>query len=378
MSAFATTVDSRWLAPYVAGRLAATAFAAVLVIWGGMSGGDLLMLLYGPASAALAVVRPELRRRPLAWAVDSAIVLACILVYGDWRSPFYLLWLTTLILPAASVGARRGVWLGLASSLAFLVIAVVGGPVWGGLQVISAETLAMHVALPLLLVPSLAYAADALRRLEAERAERERLAIEAERRRIAWELHDSAKQRIHAAQLLVSSLEGRVPIEVTKTVGRASIELESAAAEMDTSLAELRSPLEGRLLHDALRARAAELAPEGRPRIVVNGTAPPLSPLVGTHLFRIGSEAITNALRHADATEIDVTIDAAGDRLRLRVCDNGRGLPAERRANGHGLLAIESRAATIGGRVEIGPATEGGGGTAIALEVPLTGHGGAA
>ncbi len=362
---------------YVAARLATTAFAAALVIWRGMNGVDFLLLMYGPVSTAAFIARPALRRRPWAWALDSAIALACILAYGDWRSPFYLLWLTTLALPATSVGPRRGLWVGFASSLAFLVVAVIGGPVWGALHVSSAETLAIHLALPLLLVPSLAYAADALRRLERERAERERLAIDAERQRIAWELHDSAKQRIHAAHLLVSSLEGRLSPGAAKTVGRAAIELESAASEMDTHLAELRSPLEGRLLHDALRARAAELAPEGRPRITVRGTAPPLSPLVGAHLFRIGSEAITNALRHSGAGAIEVTIEADRAHVRLAVRDDGRGLPAVRRPGGHGLLTIEGRAASIDGRLAIGPGADGRG-TSIALEVPRHDPGGTA
>jgi len=361
---------SRWLTLYLAARLAAAAFAAALVVWGGMSGAELLLLLYGPVSTAAVLAWPELQRRPVAWAADSAIVLAFVLASGDWRSPYYLLWLTTLAPPATSVTPRRGLWLGLAASLAFLAVAVIGGPAWGALQVTATETLAIHLALPLLLMPLLASAADALRRLDDERAERERLAIEAERRRIAWELHDSAKQRIHAAHLLVSSLEGRVADAAAETVGRAVVELESAASEMDTSLAELRSPLEGRLLHDALRARAEQLASSGSPRITVHGTAPPLSSLLAAHVYRIGSEAITNALRHAGADTIDVTIEARDGHLRLCVRDDGYGLPPEPRAGGHGLLAIESRAATIGGRVQLGPA-EDGRGTVVALDVPL-------
>ena len=82
------------------------------------------------------------------------------------------------------------------------------GPRPGHLQVTSTETLAIHLSLPTLLVGGLAYVCDTLRRLSEERSQRERLAIEAERRRIAWELHDSAKQRLHAAHLLVSSLSG--------------------------------------------------------------------------------------------------------------------------------------------------------------------------
>ena len=189
---------------------------------------------------------------------------------------------------------------------------------------------------------------DTLRRLSDERSERERLAIESERRRIAWELHDSAKQRLHAAHLLVSSLSGRVDEPLSASSRAPTVELESAASDMDTSLAELRSPLEGRRLEEALRARAAELAPDGRPAITVPGRAPALPPLIGAHVYRIGSEAITNALRHADARAIDVAISADGDVLRLRIADDGRGLPEERRPGANGIFAMESRAATLG------------------------------
>src|SRR5919106_4809762 len=132
--------ESRWLTLYVAARLAATAFAAGLVIWAGLDAGELLLLLYGPVSTLEVLVSPALRRRPVAWAIDSAVALGCILAYGDWRSPFYLLWLTTLALPATAVAPRRGVWLGLAASPAFFVVAVIGGPPLGGLPGSSAET----------------------------------------------------------------------------------------------------------------------------------------------------------------------------------------------------------------------------------------------
>jgi signal transduction histidine kinase len=221
-----------------------------------------------------------------------------------------------------------------------------------------------------MLVVSLAYAAEAMRRLAAERSARERLAIEAERKRIAWELHDSAKQRLHAAHLLVTSLQGRVPQPLAPTVARAAIELESAASDMDTSLAELRSPLEGRRLDEAIRARAAEIAPEGHPRIKVRGDAPDLPPLVGAHAYRIASEALTNALRHADASEIDVTFTHRAGRLLVSVRDDGRGLPDQARPGATGLEAMENRAATIGARLTVG-AGDRAGGTLIELDIPL-------
>jgi len=372
---FGASYESRWLALYIAARLVATAFAGLLLIWDDNSLPQELLLLYGLLSTALLGWLPALRRMPAAWAVDIAVTLGCILVSSDWRSPFYLLWLSSLALPATALPLRQAAWLAVGAPVAFLAVAFVGGPQPGNLQVRSAENLAIHLALPLLLVGSLAYAAHALRRLSSERAERERLAIEGERRRIAWELHDSAKQRIHAAHLLVSSLQGQVPDRLERTLGRAVVELESAASDMDTSLAELRSPLEGRPLADALRERAAELASGGRPAISVRGTAPPLAPLVVAHVYRIGSEAITNALRHADARSIDVALEDDDGVLRLRVTDDGRGLPDERRSGATGLFAMESRAATIGARLQVGAGPQGTG-TVIELEVPINENGG--
>jgi signal transduction histidine kinase len=356
-------------------RLGATAIGAVLVGWAGLDGLDALLLLYGALSTAALLAMPSLRRHPATWATDIALTLLFVLQSGDWRSPFYLLWLTSLALPAIALPMRRAGWFAGGASLSYLLIAILGGPVPGQLQLVSTETLAIHVALPFMLVAALAYAAEALRRLVAEQSERERLAIEAERKRIAWELHDSAKQRLHAAHLLVTSLHGRVPAALERTVSRAAVELESAASDMDTSLAELRSPLEGRRLDEALRARALELAPADGPRIDISGEAPDLPSLIGAHAFRIAGEALTNALRHADATHIQIAFARSNGTLRLAVRDDGRGLPAHRRTGSSGLLAMENRAATIGARLAIGT-PEDGRGTLVELDIPLDRNGG--
>ena len=115
--------------------------------------------------------------------------------------------------------------------------------------------LAAGVALLLLVVLALAYAAEILERLRAERIRAERLAVESERRRIAWDLHDSAKQRVHAAHLVVSALRGQVHGAQAELVGHALAELRAAGADMDTSVTELRAPLEGRSLGRMLAER---------------------------------------------------------------------------------------------------------------------------
>ena len=359
-----------WLLLYIGARLAAWLIAVVLVGRAGLGGVNPLLLLYGPASTLVLALSRRARESPWVWAIDSGLTLLFVLLSEDWRSPFYLMWLSSLALPATSLSLQRAAWLAAGASSAYLVVAIAGGPVPGRLQLESTETLAIHVSLPFLMVASLSYAAEALRRLAVERTKRERLAIEAERRRIAWELHDSAKQRLHAAHLLVSSLEGRVPDALEATVARASVELESAASDMDASLAELRSPLEGRPLEQALRARAIEISPEGRPVVTVRGRAPRLSPLVGAHVYRIGCEALTNALRHADASNIEVVLAARGGDLQLTVQDDGRGLPSELRPGASGLLTMENRAATIGGRLTRSSPPDHAG-TLIRLDVPL-------
>jgi signal transduction histidine kinase len=368
--------DGAWLLLLVAGRLAATAIAFALVAWAGFKRMDPVLLLYGPASTLLLVMFPAVRRSPLAWTADSTITLAMVLASGDWRSPFYLLWLASLALPATRLSLKRALWMGVASAITYFAVAVIGGPVPGRLQLMSTETLAIHVSLPFMLVVSLAYAAEALRRLSAERSARERLAIEAERKRIAWDLHDSAKQRLHAAHLLVTSLHGRIPSPLDQTIARAAIELESAASDMDTSLAELRSPLEGRRLDEALRSRVEEISADGGPRIHVRGTAPELPPLVGAHAYRIASEALTNALRHADATTIEIDVAQRDGSLHIAVTDDGRGMPEEARPGATGLLAMDNRAATIGADLTAGPATPDGTGTRIELVIPLNSIGG--
>jgi signal transduction histidine kinase len=358
-----------WLVLLVLARLSASALAAGLVIGDGAAAGEVPALLYGPLSTLALILVPRLRALPLVWALDCAIGLALILGSGDWRSPYYPLWLTTLALPAVQLPLRRAGALALAAPAVFLAVAFLGGPSPGQLNLVSTETLATHLVLPAGLVAGLAYAAQVLRELRAARARGEQLAVERERRRIAWELHDSAKQRIHAAHLLVSSLQGRADASVAPLVERASAELELASAELDSSLAELRSPLDGRPLDEALRARAAELSTAGGPHVSVRGRAPELSPLAAAHAYRIGCEALTNALRHASAHEIEVTLEGDARHARLRVRDDGRGLPAQRRADAGGLVTMESRAASIGGRLELIAAE--GGGTIVELELPL-------
>ncbi len=360
-----------WVHLLVASRLFGAAVAVVLLSAHKVTNHDeqLIVAAVGwTAFSCLAVLRwPELHRRATVWVVDTVVVIGLILASEDWRSPFYIYGLTTLILPVTELRARPAVIWGTTWMLAYFGVAVVTAlPAERTLrETARLETLATHLLLPLVITLALGYAAAVLRRLYEERERREQLAIDAERQRIAWELHDSAKQRLHAASLVLSTLDP-APSQVI----HARRELEAAVADMQSAIDELRTPLDGRPLDEALRERAGELAVIADTEIVVRGGAPPLPVTTRAHVHRIASEALTNAVRHADADRIEVDIARRNGTLLVRVRDDGRGMPTDPRPGTSGLRGMAGRAATIGAELEIGPCDDGRG-TAVTLSLPL-------
>jgi signal transduction histidine kinase len=306
-----------------------------------------------------------------AWLVDGAAALLLVYLSTDWRSPLYVFALTTLILPATELPFRRALAWGVAWTGGYLAVAILterlGGETFQ--RAIRLEIIATHLMVPIVVVLALAYATELLNRLERERERGQRLAIEAERQRIAWELHDSAKQRVHAAHLVLSSLDGQISETHRDVVDMALRELRAATADMDTSVAELRSPLEGRAVDELLRERAAELARVSSKPIEIQGRLPTLPPLVATHAYRIASEALTNAVRHSRASHIELSMRDAPPTIVVR--DDGDGMPAAARPGSHGLPSMRNRAATIGAELdwERGP---DGRGTTVTLKLSPT------
>jgi signal transduction histidine kinase len=371
-----TPPPSRWLALGLISRAAAATTAVALLAAHRVTDfdGTLIAVVIGyTAVASVAVMRlPRIAVHPAVWCLDIVAILVLVTLSGDWRSPFFLLSLTTLAAPAAALGTRGALLVGTAYAVTYAVIAHFVGPdpFHRGSQS-TVETLATHLVLPVLGSFGIGYAADTLRRLHDEQRRVQRLAIQAERRRIAWELHDSAKQRIHAAQLVLSAIEDRADATISRAVGQALHEIRAAGADMDTSLAELRSPLEGRPLDQALRERAADLQLTKGPSITVVGATPPLSPLRAAHAYRIAAEALTNAVRHAHADRIDIALGATHDGFAsMTVTDDGRGLPKVPRPGANGLLTMRNRARTIGGELRFEPGPRGRG-TRVSVRFPV-------
>jgi two-component system sensor kinase len=96
---------------------------------------------------------------------------------------------------------------------------------------------------------------------------------------------------------------------------------------------------------------------------------------IGTAVFRIFQEALTNVARHADATHVEARLDQDGSRLRLSVRDDGKGISPEALASSSslGLLGIRERARRLDGTVDL--RRDGKSGSLLVLDLPLRGRG---
>jgi len=205
----------------------------------------------------------------------------------------------------------------------------------------------------------------------------------AERTRIARDLHDTLLQNFQGLllrfQTVLALCETR-PADA-KEVLRSSIDQTAQAiTEGREAVQGLRaSTVERNDLARAITTLAEEIAAEASNhasvelRVGVEGTPRTLHPIVRDEIYRIGSEALRNAFRHAEAKQIEVELRYDERQLRLRIRDDGKGIdPAfligEGRAGHFGLHGIRERAKLIRGKLTVWTAP--GSGTEIELSVP--------
>lgn len=193
-----------------------------------------------------------------------------------------------------------------------------------------------------------------------------------ERQRLARELHDSVSQQLFAASMMLSALsEQQVP--QPKTVAQIEKIVQQAQLEMRALLLHLRPvALRDKTLAQGLRELIVELEQKVSVLISYQLEEIPLSKAQEDHLFRIAQEAISNTLRHAKASEIDMLFVLRHDRAILRIQDNGVGFKHEERAQkttSYGLQNMVDRAIEIGCVCKI--VSVPGDGTIIEVQIPL-------
>jgi signal transduction histidine kinase len=213
-------------------------------------------------------------------------------------------------------------------------------------------------------VASFAAQAGVALELDASRAETERLSLLEDRDRIAQDLHDLVIQRLYATGM---SLQGTMPMISRPEVAS---RITNAVDAMDETIKEIRSTI------FQLQSRDVAAGPDLRGEILalieemtdMLGFAPSLrlgaglggdiSPEVAEQALAALREALSNAARHAHASQVDVTVDAGSDgMLTVQVTDDGTGIPDQGRRSG--LRNLAGRAEKLGGELRLEPVHPG-------------------
>lgn len=202
---------------------------------------------------------------------------------------------------------------------------------------------------------------------------------ENERRRLAQELHDRVGQNLTALTLNLNIVKGQIGAHGGSTIlARLDDSLKLLDATVE-SIRDVMSELRPAVLDDyglaaALHWYAEEFGRRTGIAIAVaeREATPRLAPLLEGVLFRIAQEALTNVVKHARASKVQIGLGMQSGMLRLSVADDGRGFDASRlqpptRQGGWGLMIMRERAESAGGRLHVDAAP--GKGTCIVVEV---------
>lgn len=202
--------------------------------------------------------------------------------------------------------------------------------------------------------------------LAIARAERE---VFEDRDRIARDLHDHVIQQLFGSGMALQSVVKLAP------PGQVSERIRAVVDDLDRTILQIRTSIFG--LHrpetaSAVRAQVLDVTVDARgslgfePQVQFKGPVDALvSDLVAEHLLAVLREALSNASRHADASKVEVRIDA-GEEITLSVSDNGKGMGETTRRSG--LANLADRATLLGGSFSVAGAP--GGGTQIEWKVP--------
>jgi signal transduction histidine kinase len=205
--------------------------------------------------------------------------------------------------------------------------------------------------------------------------------LEAERTRLATELHDDLIQKLTILSLELSLMDGSMLAEpnLDRARVRAKVdELAGLVSGMIRSLRKMKGQLRPKLLDEYGLIAALEWATDGfrnrtglKCRFKSQQEELSLPPQVATELFRAFQEILSNIEAHAQAERVDVDVRQDRTWLQLRVSDNGAGIGYDKIASDSslGLLELRERVLPLGGEVQV----EGvpGKGTTVTIKVPV-------
>ena len=280
------------------------------------------------------------------------------------------------VMTAVVAGPRLTLQIAVLSVAGFLVAALAnpgfGESVTGRMLAVHSHDIAWRAGLAVGVAVLLTRRAERIRELAESRRSLAAQALAAEsraRRELSYMLHDELVQELLCAQQdLKEARRGR-----TDYIDRAELAVAGAVRRLRDQIFQLHPHvLERAGLEAALEAVVAhQITEDGvRPEVLVD---PEATGADDELLFSIGRELLTNAIRHSEAGDIELTVEREDDRIVLCCRDDGRGMTPGRRgealADGHlGLAACTERVEALGGTLEVASAP--GAGTLVRVEVP--------
>ena len=200
--------------------------------------------------------------------------------------------------------------------------------------------------------------------------------LENERHRLARELHDSVSQQLFAAMMIMSALnetieQGANTTDFSKQIQMVAKILSMAQSEMRALLLHLRPiNLEGRSLKQGIEQLLVELQSKVELKIIYDVEEVSIQPSIENELFRMVQELLSNTLRHAKASELELYLNQTANQLVLRIQDDGVGFDtSKKKAGSYGLLNVKERISSVGGTVKIISIPNQG--TSIEIKIPL-------
>ena len=216
---------------------------------------------------------------------------------------------------------------------------------------------------------------EAIQKADNQVLVKEEEIVEKERKRIARDLHDTVSQEIFAAHMILSGLSqqaSRLDKEKMQT------QLQSVTAILETAQRDLRIlllhlrpiELEQKSLVEGIQLLLKELEEKSELKVSFKYEIDELPKKIEEHIFRIVQELISNTLRHAKASCLDVYLYQTETELQLKVVDNGRGFePADVDDLSYGLRNIKERVEDMAGSIQLLTAPKQG--LAVDIRIPL-------
>jgi signal transduction histidine kinase len=307
------------------------------------------------------------------WSVAGLTLLAAAVGAIHIAGIFPEVLLLIAVYTVARHSSRRHLWPAVAAiALPATVALLVTGPKWMSLGFVL-STLAAAVLLGITVGTRRAYLdqlEERARRLELERDQESRLAVAAERDRIARDMHDIVAHNLavmvalaDAAAMTATADPERaagVMTKVSETGRQALGEIRRLLGVLHDDGSADRSPQPGLADLDEL---VEQVRATGLPvTLTTTGTPGPWGPGAGLVIYRIVQEALTNTLKHAGpAATAKVRLDFRPYGVKVEIADDGPARIAVPATDGRGLIGIAQRAAAYGGGVEAGPAADGRG-----------------